>query len=127
MMKRITIASVLLLAGTLPMWGQESHAKTYNASHSNTATAVAAAGATCLGKEGNACTDGDLKTLAQLVGRRRHQAISLTLSKGGALLCDKTTCPADQLNDVTAEAAPLGLKIVGAANSSTSRSNTQHN
>jgi hypothetical protein len=126
MTKRITIAA-MLLAGTVLMMGQESHAKTYNASHSNTATAADAASAMCLGKEGNACTDGDLKTLGQFVGKRRHQAISLTLGKGGTLLCDKTLCSADQLKDVTAEAAPLGLKIAGAANSSSSRSNTSHN
>lgn len=126
-MKRITIAAVLLLGGTLLMSGQESHAKTYNASHSNTATAMAVPGATCLGKEGNACTDGDLKALGQSVGKRRHQSISLTLGKGGALQCDKASCSADQLKDVTAEAAPLGLKIGGAANSTSSRSNTQHN
>jgi hypothetical protein len=125
MMKRITIAAVFLLAGTLPMMGQEAHAKTYNSSHSNTATAVA--GATCLGKDGNTCTDGDLKTLGQLVGKRRHQAMALSLGKDGSLQCDRTPCAPDQLKDVTAEAAPLGLKIAGAANSSTSRSNTQHN
>ena len=127
MMKPITIAVVLLLAGALLMMGQERDAKTYNASHSNTATAVAAPGATCLGKEGNTCTDGDLKSLAQLVGKRRHQSVSLTLDKGGALLCDRTPCPPDQLKDVTAEAANLGLKIVGAANTTASRSNTSHN
>jgi hypothetical protein len=127
MMKPITIAAVMLLAGTLLMMGQDPHAKTYNSSHSNTATDVASASATCLGKDGNTCTDGDLKNLGQSVGRRRHQAISLTLGKGGALLCDRTPCPPDQLKDVTAEAGPLGLKIVGAANTATSRSNTQHN
>ena len=126
MMKRITIAAVLCASGTL-LIGQEHDAKTYNSSHSNTAAVAAAAGATCLGKERNTCTDGDLKALGQLVGKRRHQTVSLTLDKGGALLCDKTPCPPDQLKDVSAEAAPLGLKIVGAANSATSRSNTQHN
>jgi hypothetical protein len=127
MMKRFTIEAVLLLAGTLLVMGQGRDTKTYNASHSNTATATAVPGATCLGKEGNTCTDGDLKALGQLVGKRRHQPVSLTLGKGGALLCDKTPCQPDQLKDVTAEAAPLGLKIVGAANSTSSRSNTQHN
>jgi hypothetical protein len=126
-MQRLTIVAVLFLAGTSLMTGQERDSKTYNASHSNTATAAAVPGATCLGKEGHTCTDGDLQVLGQSVGKRRHQAISLTLSKDGALLCDRTPCPPDQLKDVTAEAGPLGLKIVGAANSTSSRSNTSHN
>jgi hypothetical protein len=126
MMKRFTTVAALLL-GTLLMMGQERDSKTYNASHSNTATAAAVSGPTCLGKDGNTCTDADLRALGQSVGRRRHQAVSLTLGKGGALLCDKTPCPPDQLKDVTAEAAPLGLKIVGAANLNSSRSNTSHN
>jgi hypothetical protein len=122
------VAAVLLAAAAMTM-AQEKDAKTYNASHSNTATAAAAPSAMCTGKDGKSnCSDAELKSLGMAAGKRRHQPITLTSDKGGALLCDRTPCTPDQLKDVTAEAAPLGLKVAApAANSTTQRSNIKNN
>jgi hypothetical protein len=126
-MKRIMMATALLLAGAFALMAQD-HAKSYNASHSNTANTVADQGAMCMGKDGKTnCSDKELQTLGMAAGKRRHQAMTLTLDKSGSLQCDRTPCTADQLKDVITEAAPLGLKVTSGANSGGSRSNTSHN
>jgi len=113
-MKKITIAAVLLLVGALQMMAQAAKdSKTAPRSQGAEASATAKAdtGATCAGKTGKTCTDAELKALGMASGKRRHQPITLTLGKGGALMCDRTPCSSDQLKDVSAEAGPLGLSI----------------
>ena len=117
-MKRIMIAAALVLAAAVQLAA---------ADEKTAGQAAPGAAGICTGADGKACTDQQAIAMGAYAGKRRHQVITVTLAKGGALLCDRTPCPPDVLKDLSEAAGTMGLKVTSAAQPASSRSNTQHN